>query len=161
MFSFPDEWIPVRYETCAAYKNKMLPLQNTCAIDFLFYHKDHLVFFEVMRYRKADRIDPGFISDKVTAQLRDTVCGLAVCQMLKDPEMAMHAQALFSHRETRRSHKLILFLEIENASPKLSPEEIKADILQALKNRFVRWGFAVRIHDTRNMADAPWQATVV
>lgn len=160
IFSFPEDSIPIKYEACAPYKKKIMPLQNACAVDFLCYYDNRLTFIEVMRFAEKPLSDPCWIANKITTQIKDTICGLAIFHMTREPMMEKYAQALFAQSPTKEKHKLIAFLEIENISAKLAPDTVKANVLAQLKARFVPLGFAVRVLDSHNIAKTPWKAEV-
>lgn len=161
VFSFPKNCIPIKYETCKPYKDKIMPLQNACAVDFLCCCDNRLTFIEVMRFTEKLLDAPSWIVNKITVQIKDTICALAIFHMIKEPTMEKYTQALFAQSPTEEKHKLIAFLEIENFSAKLPPDKIKADVLDKLRKRFVPLGFAVRVLDSHNIANTPLKAEVL
>ena len=158
VFSFPKDWNPLKFDKCVPYIERIMPLQNACAVDFLCCCGNRLIFVEVMRFKEKLLDDYSELANKISSQIKDTICGLAIFHLINDPTMEMYAQALFAQSPAGDKHKIIAFLEIENFSTKIAPETVKANVLSQLKQRFVPLGFAVRVLDSHNIAKSPMKA---
>lgn len=156
-FNFPHECQVLRYDKCNFYINKLMPIQETEAVDFVLCAENVLTLMEVMHYKEEPFHDTKYVIEKASHQFYDTIAGLALCHICKEKKMEAYSNALFS--DTKIANHIILFLELaEIAHNRYPKNKILADVQQKLKTLFVPLGFAVRVFHTENIQNAPWKA---
>lgn len=162
-FQFPQAWHVVRYEESSLHKDIMMPLQHTHAVDFLCCDDKGIMFLEVKRYTEKPFESSGksldiFINE-VCGQFRDSICGVAVAKIKQEANFSPYYDILFSQEGCKK--KLTLFIELENIVAGKHRNEVKADILKKLKQRFHVMGFAVRVVDSSDLSKCSWQAQIL
>lgn len=162
-FTFPQEWDVMRYEDSSLHKKIMMPLQHTHAVDFLCCNDKGIMFLEVKRYAEKPFESSGnnlehFVNE-VCGQFRDSICGVAVAKIKQEANFSPYYDMLFSQGEHIK--KLILFIELEDIVAGKPRKDVKADILNKLKQRFSSMGFSVRVVDSKALSCSTWKAEVL
>ena len=158
-FTFPEDWHPISYEQSETHLEKMMPLQNTHAVDFLCCHQDRLVLIEAKRYTERPIKDVQHLVNEIAWQFKDTLCGIALCHVRGEAVMKLYSDALLP-QQPREHHKLEVFLEIQNETPLLPKATIQTQVFQSLRTKFVRLGFTLRLLDSTRMRNHPWTVEV-
>lgn len=162
-FTFPQAWHVMRYDDSSLHQTIMMRLQHTHAVDFLCCHENGIMFLEVKRFSEKPFESSGndldhFINE-VCGQFRDSLCGVSVAKIMQEQSFTPYYETLFSQEKPKR--KLTLFIELENIVAGKPRNDVKADILQKLKQRFVPMGFAVRVVDAADLSNSSWKAEVL
>ena len=158
-FSFPDDWHPIRYDQSETHVRHMMPLQNTQAVDFLCCHQGKLILIEVKRFTEKPLENVEHLVNEISGQFKDTLCGIALCHVRGDADMRLYSDALLP-QQPREHHKLEIFLEIQIDTKLLPKYTIQTQVLQGLRTKFTRLGFALQLLDSSRIRNHPWTVEV-
>ncbi|SCM69930.1 hypothetical protein [Desulfovibrio sp. 86] len=159
-FSFPDTWNVVQYDKAPFYKDRIMPLQQAKAVDFLCCDNTKLIVVESKRYKEKALEDVDELIQKVSLQFKDTIFGLVSAYVSNDNSLEVYYE-VFLTQPYGSHHKIELYIDLEHENHLLTKESIYAQILKKLKIVFANFGFAVRVLHSQNMQNHPWKAEVL
>ena len=160
-FTFPDTWNVVQYDKEPFYTERIMPnLQQAKAIDFLCCDNTKLIFIEAKLYKEKNLEDVQCLVQEVCMQFKDTIFGLTVAHVSNDTSLKLSSNALLPQHPTEH-HKIELFVELAHEKHLLNKMANYKNILDKVKMRFAKFGFAVRVLHSQNMQNHPWKAEVL
>lgn len=159
-FTFPDSWSVVQYDKASFYQERVMPLQQAKAVDFLCCDNTKLIIVESKRYKEKALDDVEMLIKEVSLQFKDTIFGLACAYVSNDNSLEVYYE-VFLTQPYGSHHKIELYIDLEHEKQLLTKESIYAQILKKLKIVFANFGFAVRVLHSQNMQNHPWKAEVL
>ena len=159
-FTFPDTWNVVQYDKSSFYKDRVMPLQQAKAVDFLCCDNTRLIIVESKRYKERELENVEELIHEVSLQFKDTIFGIASAYISNDNSLEPYYE-VFLTQPYGKHHKLELYIDILHEKQLLTKESIYSRILNKLKIMFANFGFAVRVLHSGNMQNHPWKAEVL
>ena len=159
-FTFPDTWDVVQYDKSPFYKDRIMPLQQAKAVDFLCCDNTKLIVIESKRYKEKALEDVEMLIQEVSLQFKDTIFGIASAYVSNDNSLEVYYE-VFLTQPYGKHHKLELYLDLAHEKHLLSKEGVYSNILKKLNIIFAKFGFAIRVLHSGNMQNHPWKAEVL
>ncbi|MFW6203238.1 MAG: hypothetical protein ACOC30_02955 [Marinilabilia sp.] len=124
-FKFSDEWQAVQYDQLPEYVNVCRRLQGTKGIDFLTFHNNSMILFEIKNFRGyGNNSNTRFsnamevLTTQIAQKVKDTVALIAGIGRTANFENPVWDKA-FKHLNSKKEIIIIAWIEEDISSPVL------------------------------------------